>query len=128
MELSRHGGLRERLPATYLKGVIGGLGGGLLTVVLPPVGVLLLGAGAVAASRAAIRNPSGRLRLLVVVAGFMTGLGILLLYGSWNLVSACRDTTDFCGNANVGPFVVVSMVIMAVGSLATVAAVRAAKR
>lgn len=118
----------ERPLLTFAKGLVGGIGGGVLTVALPPVGVVMLVAGAVVAGRAIVTEPSKRTEVLVLSAGFLLGLGALLLYGSWNVISACQDTTDFCGNANVVPLLVAGIAAVAAGFLAAIGSIRAARR
>lgn len=110
----------DRPLATFAKGLLGGIGGGVLTAVLPAVGVLMLGVGAVVAGRAVMTQPSRRTEVLVLSAGFLLGLGALLLYGSWNVISACQETTDFCGNANVAPLLVAGIAVFAAGCLAAI--------
>lgn len=109
---------------TFGKGFVGGVGAGILTVALPPIGVLMLGAGVVAGVRLALTDPGKRAYVLDLVAGFLLGLGALLLYGSWNVFAACRETTDFCGNANVVPILTAGIVVVAAGCAAAIASVR----
>lgn len=117
----------ERPLLTFVKGLAGGIGGGVLTVALPPVGMLMLVAGAVAAGRSVTTEPSKRAEVLVLSAGFLLGLGALFLYGSWNVIAACQDTTDFCGNANVVPLLVAGIAAFAAGCLATIGSSRATR-
>lgn len=117
----------EKPMVTFVKGYVGGVGAGILTVALPPIGVLMLGAGAVATARVALTDPGKRPHVLVLCGGFLLGLGALLLYGSWNVIAACRETTDFCGNANVVPLLTAGIVVVAAGCVAVVAAFRASR-
>lgn len=52
------------------------------------------------------------------VAGILIGAGSLFLFGVFNTWAACRQTDDFCGNANVQPLLVLATAFLALGSAA----------
>jgi hypothetical protein len=54
----------------------------------------------------------------LLMAGTLVGAGAVLLFGAINTVAACRETDDFCGNANVWPLLAFAMVSVGVGILA----------
>ena len=87
----------------FLAGLVVGLVCGLLAVIVPVMGFVLLVAGVVAALVSAWGNPVARMRGLSTTAGFFIAMGGLFLWGSWNTISACAQTDDFCGDANVVP-------------------------
>jgi hypothetical protein len=99
-----------------------------LTVAVPPVGVLLIVVGAIAAARSALSEPWKRMQLLSLGAGFLLGIGAVFLYGSWNVVSACSETRDFCGNANVVPLLTAAIFALALGGTAASVSLLANRR
>ena len=68
-----------------------------------------------------------RPRHLSTAAGFLIGSGALFLYGSWNTISACTETSDFCGNANVVPLLAAAIGLLAVGFVVAAGAVVSAR-
>ncbi len=111
----------------FLTGLLGGVAGGLLTIILPVVGVGLLAVGVVAALINAMASAASRPRQLSTAAGFLIGSGALFLYGSWNTISACAGTDDFCGNANVVPLLAATIALLVVGFLLAAGAVASAR-
>jgi hypothetical protein len=60
---------------------------------------------------------------LIEFAGTLLGVGAFLVYGVINTVTACFDTDDFCGNANVWPLGALALVIVGTGAVAAAIAV-----
>jgi hypothetical protein len=110
------------------KGAIGGVGAGMLVAMVPIVGAIGLVLALLMATRIALRQTERRVEVLVVGSGFMLGLGALLLYGSWNVITACRETSDFCGDANVVPLLVGAIVVLVVGGAGTLWSLRVVRQ
>jgi hypothetical protein len=66
------------------------------------------------------RSDSSR---IIQLAGTLIGVGALLVYGVINTVTACFDTDDFCGNANVWPLGALALVTVGTGTVAAAVAV-----
>jgi hypothetical protein len=60
---------------------------------------------------------------IVQSAGTLIGVGVFLVYGVINTVTACFDTDDFCGNANVWPLGALALVTVGTGAVAAAIAV-----
>ena len=111
----------------FLAGLLAGAAGGLLIDLMPVVGLGLLAVGGSAALTSAKASTAARPRGLPTAAGFLIGLGAIFLYGSWNTISACTRTDDFCGNANVVPLLTSAIALLVVGFVMAAGAVRSAR-
>ena len=105
-----------------------GLVVGLLAVIVPVMGFVLLVAGVVAALVSAWGDRATRTRGLSADAGFLVGLGGLFLLGSWNTISACEQTDDFCGDANVVPLLALAIALLLAGLVTAAWAVLSVRR
>jgi hypothetical protein len=56
-------------------------------------------------------------------SGTLIGVGALLVYGVINTMTACFDTDDFYGNANVWPLGALALVTVGAGTVAAAVAV-----
>jgi apolipoprotein N-acyltransferase len=112
----------------FLAGLVIGLVVGLLAVIVPVMGFVLLVAGVVAALVSAWGDRTARTRGLSAAAGFLMGLGALFLWGSWNTISACVQTDDFCGDANVVPLLALAIALLVVGLVIAAVAVVSVRR
>ena len=112
----------------FLAGLVIGLVVGLLAVIVPVMGFLLLVAGVVAALVSAWGDRATRTRGLSTAAGFLIGLGGLFLWGSWNTISACEQTDDFCGDANIVPLLALAIALLLAGLVTAAWAVLSARR
>ncbi len=118
----------------FLTGLIVGAAGGLLTDLSPVVGLGLLAVGIVTALITIRRVLAVRPRslstsagFLIRFAGFLVGYGALFLFYSWNTISACAKTDDFCGNANVTPLLAAAIALLVAGFVIAVGAVVSAR-
>jgi apolipoprotein N-acyltransferase len=111
----------------FFVGLLAGTAVGLLTDVMPVVGLGLFAVGAFTVYIRAVANPEARHRGFATAAGFLIGLGALFLYGSWNTISACAKTDDFCGNANVVPLLAAAIALLVAGLLIAAGAVASAR-
>jgi hypothetical protein len=59
---------------------------------------------------------------LIQLAGTLVGVGAILVYGVVNTVTACLDTDDFCGNANIWPLGALAVVTVGAGTVAAAVA------
>jgi hypothetical protein len=112
----------------FLAGLVVGLVCGLLAVIVPVMGFVLLVAGVVAALVSAWGNPVARMRGLSTTAGFFIAMGGLFLWGSWNTISACAQTDDFCGDANVVPLLGLAVALLVAGLVIGAGAVASLRR
>jgi hypothetical protein len=94
---------------------------GLLTSVSPVIAVVAIVAVLVAAVIGVLRRADSS--RLIQSAGTLVGVGALLFYGVINTVTACFDTDDFCGSANVWPLGALALVTVGVGAVAAAVAV-----
>ena len=101
----------------FLLGFAAGLLLGLLTTSLSAaigiVVILVLLVGTVSGLRPGA-DPSRTIQL----AGTLAGAGAVLVYGAINTFAACRDTSDFCGDANLWPLAALAAVTFGVGMVA----------
>ena len=111
----------------FLAGLLVGAAGGLLTDLMPVVGLGLLTLGVFTALIRAKTSAPARSRELSTAAGFLIGLGAIFLYGSWNTISACTRTDDFCGNSNVVPLLAAAIALLVVGFVMAAGAVASAR-
>jgi hypothetical protein len=93
---------------------------GLLTSLSPVIAVVVILAALVAAVIGVLRRADSS--RLIQSAGTLVGVGVLLLYGVVNTVTACFETDDFCGNANVWPLGALALVTVGVGAVAAAVA------
>ncbi len=112
---------RTELPPRLLLGVATGLLLGLLTSLSPVIAVVAILAVLVAAVIGILRRADSS--RIIQLAGTLVGIGALLVYGVVNTVTACFDTDDFCGNANVWPLGALALVTVGVGAVAAAMAV-----
>jgi hypothetical protein len=112
----------------FLAGLLLGLAGGLLTDLMPVVGLGLIVLGVITLLIRAKAVAGARPRELATAGGFLIGSGALFLYYSWNTISACANTDDFCGNANVVPLLAAAIVLLVVGFVMAGGAVASARR
>jgi hypothetical protein len=94
---------------------------GLLTSLSPVIAVVAMLAVLVAVVIGLVRRTDSS--RIVQLAGTLLGVGALLVYGVVNTVTACLDTDDFCGNANVWPLGALAVVTVGVGTVASAVAV-----
>ncbi len=107
---------RTGLASRFLLGVATGLLLVLLASLSPVLAVVAMVAVLVAVVIGVIqRADSSR---IIQLAGTLIGAGALLVYGVINTISACADTDDFCGNANVWPLGALAAVTVGVGTVA----------
>lgn len=107
-------------------GIALGLGLGLLAVQVFVL-LFLLPIVAIGVVWSARTTPSITPDSVATSAGILVGMGSILLLGSGNTYLACRQTEDFCGNANVIPLTGYAVVLLVVGVLAAVTTVRRAQ-
>jgi hypothetical protein len=112
---------RSELAPRLLLGVATGLLLGLLTSLSPVIAVVAMLAVLVAAVIGVLRRADSS--RIVQLAGTLLGVGAFLVYGVVNTVTACFDTDDFCGNANVWPLGALAVATIAVGTVAAAVAV-----
>ena len=107
---------RAELAPRLLLGVATGLLLGLLASLSPVIAVVAILAVLVGAVMGILRraDPSR----IIQLAGTLIGIGTLLVFGVVNSVTACLDTDDFCGNANVWPLGALALVTVGVGAVA----------
>jgi hypothetical protein len=112
---------RNELAPRLLLGVATGLLVGLLTSLSPVIAVVAMLAVLVAAVIGVLRHADSS--RLIEFAGTLLGVGAFLVYGVISTVTACFDTDDFCGNANVWPLGALALVIVGTGAVAAAIAV-----
>ena len=112
---------RSELASQFLLGVATGLLLGLLTSLSPVIALAAMVAVLVAVVFGLLRrsDPSR----IIQLAGTLIGVGALLVFGVVNTVTACFDTDDFCGNANVWPLGALALVTVGAGTIAAAVAV-----
>jgi hypothetical protein len=111
---------RGELAARLLLGVATGLLLGLLTSLSPVIAVVAMVAVLVAAVIDILRRADSS--RLIQLAGTLVGVGAILVYGVVNTVTACLDTDDFCGNANIWPLGALAVVTVGAGTVAAAVA------
>jgi hypothetical protein len=112
----------------FVAGLVGGAAAGFVTALMPVAGLVLLAIGVIAAIVGAITVPATRPKRLATAAGFLISSGGVFLYGSLNVISACQQTEDFCGDANVNPLLITAIVLLALGALSAGGALAIARR
>lgn len=112
---------RSALAPRFVLGVASGLLLGFLTSLSPVIAVVAILVVLVGAVMGILRRAESS--RVIQLAGTLVGIGALLFYGFVNTVTACFDTDDFCGNANVWPLGALALVIVGVGAIATAVAV-----
>ena len=111
----------NELAARFLLGVATGLLVGLLTSLSPVIAVVAILMVLVAVVIGVLRRvDSSR---IIQLAGTLIGVGALLVYGVVNTMTACFETDDFCGNANVWPLGALAVVTVGAGTVAAAVAV-----
>ena len=94
---------------------------GLLTSLSPVIAVVAILVVLVGAVMGILRRADSS--RVIHLAGTLVGVGALLVYGVVNTMTACFDTDDFCGNANVWPLGALAVVTVGAGAVAAVVAV-----
>ena len=112
---------RTELTSRLLLGVATGLLIGLLTSLSPVIAVVAILAMLVGAVMGILRHAD--LSRIIQLAGTLVGVGALLFYGVVNTVTACVDTDDFCGNANIWPLGALAVVTVCAGTVAAAVSV-----
>ena len=112
---------RSELAPRLLLGVATGLLLSLLTSLSPVIAIVAVLAVLVAVVIGVLRRiDTSR---IIGLAGTLIGVGAVLVYGVVNTVTACFDTDDFCGNANVWPLGALAVVTVGVGAVAAAVAI-----
>ncbi len=112
---------RTQLASRFLLGVAAGSLLGLLTSLSPVIAVVAMLAALAAAVIGVVRHADSS--RIIQLAGTLIGVGAFLVYGVVNTISACFDTDDFCGNANVWPLGALAVVTVGAGTVAAAVAV-----
>jgi hypothetical protein len=98
-----------------------------MLLVMPVFGLVLVGAGLIAAVGRVLASRGDKWRPLSTIAGFLVGFGALLLLGSVNTIAACAPTADFCGDANVAPLLIFAIAVLLSGASVALIAWRTAR-
>lgn len=110
----------------FALGVLVGVLLGLLSMSLVPIALVLLPLVLLASVKALREVPLDTLRS-AEFAGVLVGAGAVFTLGALNTIGACASTEDFCGNANVAPFLVFALATLAAGVVASMLTVVRAK-
>jgi hypothetical protein len=103
----------------FVAGLLIGLFLGLLAVALLPIALALVPLGMLASARALREVPIDR-PLSAGIAGYLLGIGAVLMFGALNTFVACTGSEDFCGNANIVPLFAFAFFTLMCGALASV--------
>jgi hypothetical protein len=112
---------RSALVPRLLLGVATGLLLGLLTSLSPVIAVVAILAVLVGTVMGVVRRADSSRN--IQLAGTLVGAGAFLFYGVVNTMTACFDTDDFCGNANVWPLGALAVVTVGAGTVTAVVTV-----
>ena len=112
---------RSQLGSRLLLGVATGCLLGLLTSLSPVIAVVAILALLVGVVMSIVRRAESS--RTIQFAGTLIGVGVVLVYGVINTTTACFDTDDFCGNANVWPLGALAVVTVGAGTIAAAVAV-----
>jgi hypothetical protein len=106
----------------FFAGLLTGLVLGLVSVVLLPIALALVPLALLASARALravpLDGPSS-----AGIAGFLLGVGAVLMFGALNTFGACSGTEDFCGNTNIVPLFAFALITLTCGALASILSV-----
>jgi hypothetical protein len=103
---------------------------GLTSVVLMPIALALIPL-ALLASAKALREVPLPTRRSAGIAGVLVGAGSVFMFGALNTFAACVGTEDFCGDANIEPFLAFALLTLTCGvvvSILTVVRSKGAQR
>ena len=115
---------RDQAMGRFLLGIGTGALLGVLTSLLPVIAVAVVGVLVVLTWISLARGSAGSARA-VSTAGVLIGVGALLLYGAVSTITACSQTDDFCGHANVTPLLLLAIAAEGTGLVASGVAARA---
>jgi hypothetical protein len=113
------GEMSQRVGHSLFTGFLIGLLLGLISVELLPIALALVPL-ALLASALALRSVPLDRPVSAGIAGFLLGVGAVLLFGALNTFAACAGTEDFCGNANIAPLFALALFTLACGALASI--------
>jgi len=110
-----------RRPRTRFRWIVGvevGVLVGLLTDLVPFLSILVVIGVVVALPVSHLRGRG--LEATATLAGILVGAGLVYLVFVVNTTVECAGTADFCGDANVVPLWILTVVTLGVGGLATI--------
>lgn len=92
---------------------------GLISMVLVAIALAVVPLAMLASAKALREVPLDGPRS-AGIAGVLVGAGAVFMFGALNTFAACAGTEDFCGNANIVPFLALALVTLTWGVVASI--------
>jgi 4-amino-4-deoxy-L-arabinose transferase-like glycosyltransferase len=113
------GELSRRRGSSIVPGLLIGVLLGLISMVLVAIALALVPLALLVSAKALREVPLDRQRS-AGSAGVLVGAGAVFTFGALNTVAACAGTEDFCGNANIVPFLAFALFTLTWGVVVSI--------